>query len=250
MAAGKAIYGTRAVSEALRTPDRVNRVFFAKESRAREAKALLDAVRQSGIRFDFVPQAKLNELANSREHQGVVAVMSPVSYASLDDCIAACGQRALFLALDQVQHPKNLGLLIRTAYGAGAAGILVPTRGSALLDDEVVRSSAGTAFHLPVIQCANLSQTLRTLKDCGFWIYGLEAQGATSVFEADWPPRLVFVLGNETKGIRPGVRKNCDAFVGIPLAHGLDSLNVSIAAGIALFQAAHAIAAKESGANG
>jgi 23S rRNA (guanosine2251-2'-O)-methyltransferase len=234
----KIIHGVNAVSEALRSQGRVNRVYIAKESRAHGVKALIDEAKRSKVRFDFVPQAKLNELAGTQEHQGVVAAISPVAYTPLETCLAECPVKSTLLVLDQIQHPKNLGLLIRTAVGAGACGVLVTSRGGALLDEDVLRSSAGTVFHIPIVQCGNLTQTLRTLKEAGFWVYAMDAAGGQSVFDVQWADRCALVLGNESEGLRPGVRKAADVSVTIPLAREIDSLNVAIAAGVVLFQVA------------
>ncbi len=236
--AGKTIYGANAVKEALQAGGRVNRLYLAKESRVREAEGLIQLAREQRIPFDFVPQAKLNTLCGAREHQGVAATVSPVAYAELDACLEQCGEKAMLLALDQVQHPKNLGLLVRTAAGSGASGVLVPARGAALLDESVVRASAGTVFRVPIVNCPNMARALHTLRDAGFWVYGLDGSGEETVFDLPWADRSVLVLGNETGGLRPGVRKACDALVRIPLAGGLDSLNVAVAGGVALFQAA------------
>jgi 23S rRNA (guanosine2251-2'-O)-methyltransferase len=232
------VSGTKAVAEALRSRGRVNRLYLAKESRVHGADALVEAARQQGVPFQFAPQAKLNELAGTREHQGVVAKVSPVAYTPLEECLASTGPKAALLALDQIQHPKNLGLMLRTALGAGASGVLLASRGGALLDESVVRASAGAVFHIPVVNCRNLAQALGKVKKAGFWVYGLDARGDESVFEVPWPARCALVVGNETSGIRPGVRKVCDALVRIPLAKNLESLNVAVAAGVALFQAA------------
>lgn len=238
MSSTKVIHGVNAVTEALRSAGRVNRVYIAKESRAHGVNALVSEAKRGKVRFDFVPQAKLNELAGTQEHQGVVAIISPVEYTTLADCLAQCGPKATLLVLDQIQHPKNLGMLIRTAAGAGAAGVLVTSRGGALLDEDVLRASAGTAFHVPIVQCGNVAQTLHVLKEAGFWVYAMDAAGGQSVFDTPWANRCALVLGNETEGLRPGVRKAADASVTIPLARELDSLNVAVAGAIALFQIA------------
>ncbi|MCC6145054.1 MAG: 23S rRNA (guanosine(2251)-2'-O)-methyltransferase RlmB [Candidatus Hydrogenedentes bacterium] len=235
--AGKIIYGLRPVQEALAAGGRVNRLYLAKEQRAREAQALVDLAREQGIPFDFVPQAKVNSLTGTQEHQGVAAAVSPVEYQSLESCLAGCGRHATLLVLDQVQHPRNVGILIRSAMGAGARGVLISARGGALIDEDILRYSAGAVFHVPVVPVKNMSQALRTLRDHDFWIYSLAA-GGRDLFEMDWPGRCALVAGNETKGTRPGVSKNCDETLGIPLANGLDSLNVAVAASVALFQIA------------
>lgn len=234
--AGHVIHGLNAVREVMASGRRINRLYFAKESRAKGFEELLDDARAKAIPFDFVPQAKLNQLTRSREHQGVAAAISPVEYTSLDACLTACPAQATLLVLDHVQHPKNLGLLIRTAVGAGAAGLLIAARGGALLDESVVRASAGAVFNIPIVSSSNLAQTMRRLKEADFWIYGLEAKASQDVFEVDWPERCALIVGNETTGLRPGLRKTCDALVAIPLEGKLDSLNVAVAAGVALFQ--------------
>ncbi|NIA15833.1 MAG: 23S rRNA (guanosine(2251)-2'-O)-methyltransferase RlmB [Nitrospiraceae bacterium] len=234
----KAVFGRNAVEEALRAHAEVNRLYLAKESRAPWADAILDEARERRIRFDFVPQAKLNEICGSHEHQGVVAIVSPVAYTTLEECLQRCGPQATLLALDRVQNPRNLGMMIRTALGAGVAAVLVPARGGALLDDDVTRASAGALFHVPIVKCGNLPQALRKCRDAGFWVYGLAGEGEMDVFAVDWPDRVVLVMGNETEGLRHGVAKTCDSLVRIPLAKGLRSLNVAVAAGISLFQIA------------
>lgn len=234
----KAIHGVNAVSEALRAQGRVNRIYFARESRAHGVQNLVAEAKKAKVRFDFVPQAKLNELAGTQEHQGVVVIVSPVAYTPLETCLEQCPLKATLLVLDQIQHPKNLGMLIRTAAAAGVSGVLLTSRGGALLDEDVLRSSAGTVFHIPVVQCANLAQALRVLKDAGFWVYAMDVTGGQSVFDVPWADRCALVLGNESDGLRPGVRKATDLSVTIPLARELDSLNVAVAAGIALFQVA------------
>lgn len=245
--AGDVVYGVNAVSEVLREPQRVNRVYFAKESRARPVAGLIDQTKKLGIPYDFIPQAKLNDLTDTREHQGVAAAVSPLEYATLDECLEACTGTARLLVLDQVQNPKNLGMLIRTAAGAGVSGVLIPMRGNALLDETVVRASAGTVFHVPVVTCANVSQTIQRLQNEGFWVYALDGSGTEDVFGVDWPERTALVVGNETDGIRPGVLKACDVRVRIPLDKGLDSLNVSVAAGVGLFLIAAQQRAKHGG---
>lgn len=234
--AGETIHGVNAVREALQAPGAINRILFAKESRVPACKALLEQAKALKVAVDFVPQAKLNTLAGTREHQGVVAQISPATYVELDALLAGCPPRATLLVLDRVQHPKNLGMIIRSAVGAGVAGIVLPSRGGALLDDAVVRASAGTVLRIPIATCANLGQALQKLREQDFWIYGLDAGGQVDAFRARWPERVALVAGNETEGMRPGVKKKCDEIVSIPLDNELDSLNVAVATAIVLFQ--------------
>lgn len=234
--AGEIIYGANAVREALQQPERINRILVAKESRVPACKALVDTAKQHKVLVDFVPQAKLNTLTGTREHQGIMAQISPLEYTELDALIEGCGTDATILVLDRVQHPKNLGMIIRSAVGAGVAGIVLASRGGALLDESVVRASAGTVLRVPIAACPNLSQALKKLRGADFWIYGLDAGGKCNAFTLSWPQRVVLVAGNESEGMRPGVQKNCDEIVSIPLANELDSLNVAVATSIVLFQ--------------
>jgi 23S rRNA (guanosine2251-2'-O)-methyltransferase len=236
--AGKIIYGVNAVREALLAGHSVNRVWLAKESRAHGYQQVIDEARAGKVPFQFVPQAKLNELTGTREHQGVAAAISPVAYMELAAFLEGLPARATVLVLDQVQHPKNVGLLVRTAAASGAAGVLMPVRGGALVDDTVLRASAGTALRLPLVAVNNVAQALRALRDAGFWSYALDARGAEDLFTVDWPARTALVVGNETAGVRPGVRKSCDGAAAIPMAEGIESLNAAVAAGVALFQVA------------
>jgi len=235
--ASEVVSGKNTVLEALQNPNIVQRLYLAKDTKAKGANEAVTLAREGRIPFDFVPQAKLNELAGTREHQGIAAKISPIAYTPLDACLAECPPQATLIALDQIQHPKNLGMIVRTAAAAGVSGVLVPARGGALPSAEVLRASAGTLFRVPIVKCPNLSQALRHVQEAGFWVYGLAADGPETVFDTRWPDRSVLVIGNETSGLRPGVRKACDALVGIPLAEGVDSLNAAVAAGIALFQA-------------
>lgn len=234
------IWGKRAVAEALAAGRPVNRVYFARQARGAEIEKIKGLARQRQVRFDFVEVGKLGGLAGTREHQDVVACMSPVEYAGLEDLLrrAEEGKTSTVVALDQVQHPGNLGMVIRTAAGAGAGGVLLPTRGGRMISGEVVRASAGAVFRVPIVASGNLGQDLERLKEHGFWVYGLEAAGETDLFDVEWPARRVLVAGNESKGLRPSIRKLADALVRIPLAGNLDSLNVAVATGVALFDIA------------
>jgi 23S rRNA (guanosine2251-2'-O)-methyltransferase len=127
-------------------------------------------------------------------------------------------------------------MAVRAAAAAGAAGVLLPTRGGRLVNAEVIQASAGTVFRIPLVATAHLVRDLGDLKERGFWIYALEAGAEESLYEIDWPARCVLVVGNETRGLRPSIRQAADAVVRIPLAAGVESLNVAVAAGVALFE--------------
>jgi 23S rRNA (guanosine2251-2'-O)-methyltransferase len=234
--AGQIVYGLHAVEEAILSGHRVNRVYLAGESHAKGCKRVLDKAKQLAIPVDSVPQAKLNEITGTQDHQGIAAAISPVEYAELGTVLSIASAASTIVVLDQIQHPKNLGMIIRIAAGAGAQAVVIPKRGSALIDDSVVRASAGTVFRIPIALVSNLGNTLRNLKDAGYWVYGLDAQGDATVMDVAWAEKCVLVVGNESTGLRSGTAKACDQLVSIPLENEVESLNAAVATGIALYQ--------------
>jgi 23S rRNA (guanosine2251-2'-O)-methyltransferase len=234
------VVGARAVEEALTQGHGVNRVVFARESQVRRHEAILEAAKSLGARIEYVPLAKLNQITKTSDHQGVAAFLTPAHYRPIQELIPEFADTALVLILDHVQHARNTGMLIRSAAGAGVAAVVLPQRGGALVDQTVIRASAGTALHVPLVTAPNLANTIRLLKKADFWIYGLDASAKQSVFTFQWPKRTALVVGNETKGLRPVIAKLCDDMLNIPLADGVESLNAAVAGSIALFQAARA----------
>jgi len=235
------IHGVRAVIEALASGRPISRVFLASDAKVPEVREILDGAKALHISVERVPLAKLNVLCASAEHQGIAARISPVEYAQLKPLLASCAKSSILIVLDQVHHPRNVGLIVRSALGAGAQGVVVPSKGGALVDDTVLHASAGAALRLPIAIVSNVAQALRTMKDEGFWIFGLDAEGSEDLFEAKWAKRTALVIGNETKGMRGPTRKECDVLARIPLAGGLESLNAAVAGSVALFEAAKAL---------
>ena len=217
------VYGRRAVREALRGRREVLEL-LATERAARE-----DWERKPKI----VPEKTLTELAGTRDHQGVVARVEPFRYA--DAWELAAGE-PLLVALDQVTDPRNLGAVIRSADGAGATGVVLPAHNSARVTPAVARSSAGAVEHLPVAVVTNLSRYLNEVKGPQLWVWAADSAG-TPMGEADLSGGLTLVFGAEGKGIRPLVRRACDGAVAIPLAGQVESLNVSVAAAVLLYEA-------------
>jgi 23S rRNA (guanosine2251-2'-O)-methyltransferase len=220
---GGFLWGLHEVAEALEAGHPVDRVYFSLEARGPLVERIKYLARQRRVRFDFVEVGVLGRLAGTRRHQEVVARASPVRYRSLQEVLATAPPVCTLLALDQVQYAGNLGLAIRTAAGAGATALLLPARGGALVNGAVMRASSGALFRLSLVCCANLARDLHLLKEVGFWIYGLEAGSGGDFFSVGWPPRRVLVAGNETRGLRPLIRKTCDSLVRIPLAGGMES---------------------------
>jgi 23S rRNA (guanosine2251-2'-O)-methyltransferase len=227
------VYGRRPVREVVRAGKREIRELLASE-RALAAEPWLREVR--GVRLHIRPESALTAEARTRDHQGVVAFCEPYRYA--DAYELAARNRPLLACLDQVTDPHNLGAVCRSAEGAGATGVVVPERSSARVTAAVCKASAGAVEHLPVAVVVNLARYLAEVKGGDLWAWAAAADAATTVWEADFGTGAVLVFGSEGRGVRPGVRRACDDAFSIPLAGRVESLNVSVAAGVALFEAA------------
>ncbi|MFN8223570.1 MAG: 23S rRNA (guanosine(2251)-2'-O)-methyltransferase RlmB [Gaiellales bacterium] len=229
-AARDLVYGRNAVREALRGRREVLELWVGER-----AAATLDWLGE-GPRPQVRKERQLTEAAGSSDHQGIVAWCSPYPYADVWELLAR--PAPLLCCLDQVTDPRNLGAVIRAAAGAGATGVVVPAHGSATVTPAVCRSSAGAVEQLPVAVVPNLARWLGEAKGPELWAYAAVADGETSLWETDFTGGTALVFGAEGKGVRPLVRKTCDATVSIPLAHGIESLNVSVAAAVVLYEAA------------
>jgi len=212
--ASQIIYGRRPVEEAERGRRAVRRVWRAPETSAEE----------------------LERLCGSPDHQGVVAEVDPYPYADPVGLLRREG--ALIVALDQVQDPRNLGAVCRSAEFAGAAGVVIPERRSAEVTAVACKASAGAVEHLEVARVRNLADWLGEAKQAGFWIWGADADAGGAPWDSDLSGPTVLVLGGEGKGIRPRVASVCDGLVALPRAGSVESLNVSAAAAALLFEAA------------
>jgi len=225
------VYGRRAVREALRGPREVLEVHASERALAAEAW-LREA---SGIRLQVRPERALTELAGSPDHQGVVARCEPFRYADADELAAR--ERPLLAVLDRVTDPRNLGAVCRSAEGAGADGVIVPEHATARVTPAVCRASAGAVEHLPVAVVPNVARWLQEVKRPDLWVWATDPAAPTPMWSADLRTGAALVFGSEGKGLRPLVRRACDEAVSIPLAGKVESLNVSVAAALLLFEA-------------
>jgi 23S rRNA (guanosine2251-2'-O)-methyltransferase len=180
-------------------------------------------------------ERELTEAAGSPDHQGVVAWCEPYAYA--DAWELASVERPLLCCLDQVTDPRNLGAVIRSAAGADATGVVLPAHGAAVVTPAVCRASAGAVEHLPVAVVPNLARYLGEVKGDRLWAFAASADGDSRLWDVDLTDGIALVFGAEGKGVRPLVRRTCDATLSIPLAGGVESLNVSVAAAVTLFEA-------------
>ena len=224
------VYGRRAVRELLR--GRRGCVELWATERAAKAEPWLY---EAPVRLQVKPERDLSEAATTREHQGIVAWAEPYPYA--DAYGLAAGDRPLIVALDQVSDPRNLGAVARSAEGAGASGIVVPAHGSARVTAAVCKASAGAVEHLPVAVVTNLARWLGAVKGADLWVYAAAGDAEQTMWQTDLSGGAVLVFGAEGKGLRPLVRKACDAAVSIPLLGRVESLNVSVAASLLLYEA-------------
>lgn len=224
------VYGRNAVRELYRGQRRALEVWVG--ARAAETLDWLD----EGPRPQVRKERELTEAAGSPDHQGVVAWCEPYRYA--DAWELASGPAPLLCCLDQVTDPRNLGAVIRAAAGAGASGVVMPEHGSARVAPAVCRSSAGTVEHLPVAIVPNLARYLADVKGPSLWAYAAAADAETSLWASDLTGGIALVLGAEGRGVRPLVRRMCDGAIRIPLEPGVESLNVSVAAAVVLYEAA------------
>ncbi len=223
------IYGRNAVREALRGRREVLELWASER-----AATSLDWLTE-GPRVHSRKERELTEAAGSPDHQGVVAWAQPYPYA--DAWELAVGEAPLLACLDQVTDPRNLGAVARSAAGAGATGVIVPAHGSATVTAAVCRASAGAVEHIPVAVVPNLARYLAEIKRADLWSYAAAADAPQSLWQTDLTGGIALVFGAEGKGVRPLVRKTCDGAVAIPLAAGVESLNVSVAAAVLLFEA-------------
>ncbi|MEX1358352.1 MAG: 23S rRNA (guanosine(2251)-2'-O)-methyltransferase RlmB [Gaiellaceae bacterium] len=227
------VYGRRPVRELLRGPRQVQELWVTE--RALAAEPWLKA--ESPVRVQVKLDRDLADAAGTRDHQGVLAYCEPYGYADAFALVA--GERPLIVCLDQVSDPHNLGAVCRAVDGAGASGVVLPSHGSARVTAAVCRASAGAVEHVKVAVVTNLARYLAEVKGPDLWVFAAAAEeGATPMWEADLAGGSALVLGAEGRGLRPLVRKTCDAAVSIPLAGRVESLNVSVAAAVLLYEAA------------
>jgi 23S rRNA (guanosine2251-2'-O)-methyltransferase len=225
------VYGRRPVREAIGGPREVLEV-WATERAVRAEPWLREP---AGPRVQVKAERELSEAAGTRDHQGVVAWCEPYRYAEAHELAAR--EAPLLACLDQVTDPRNLGAVIRSAEGAGATGVILPAHGSARVTPAVCRSSAGAVEHLPVAVVTNLARYLGEVKRADLWVFAAAGDAPQSMWDTDLSGGLAFVFGAEGKGLRPLVRRTCDAAVAIPLAGRVESLNVSVAAALLLYEA-------------
>lgn len=234
-------YGIHAVRVLLtRHPQRVRRVLLTGGREASRLAEIRSLAQRAGVQVADVDDALLAKLAEGERHQGVVAEVVAQAgdpETQLEEALEAAGAAPLLLVLDGVQDPHNLGACLRSADAAGVAAVIVPRDRAAGLTPVVRKVAAGAAETVPLVPVVNLARTLRELKERGVWLVGTDDTADKTLFEADLKGPLALVMGSEGEGMRRLTRECCDLLVSIPMAGAVESLNVSVAAGVALFEA-------------
>jgi 23S rRNA (guanosine2251-2'-O)-methyltransferase len=225
------VYGVNPVLELLRRGAPVGRLLLGPGPRRDEVAA---AARTRGIPTTGCDRRTLDQAAGGPHHQGVVVEAPPFRYAPLPTLLGP--DTRTLLVLDGVQDPRNLGAILRTARAAGVGGVVLPQDRSVGVTSVVALTAAGLLFDLPIARVPNLVRAMEAVKEAGFWLVGLTTRGGDDLTTFRAPPRPVLVVGGEGEGLRPLVERTCDFRVSIPMADGVESLNVAVAAGIAVFQ--------------
>jgi 23S rRNA (guanosine2251-2'-O)-methyltransferase len=238
------LYGLNPLLEALRAGDRIPpEIIIAEGARDERLRELIELAREKNVTVKRAPRASIDRVVGNTHHQGVMARIAAARYADAEELLASiAGQvgsdkEPLVVVLDGIEDPRNLGAILRTAECAGVHGVFVPERRAAGLTDLVAKASAGATEYVPTARTVNLSRLIAQLKERNLWVVGTAADASTSYTEWDWTRPSAVVLGGEGAGLHRLVRENCDLLVRIPVQGKIQSLNVSVAAGVVLYEA-------------
>jgi 23S rRNA (guanosine2251-2'-O)-methyltransferase len=237
----KKIIGRKPVLEAIRAGETIECIYIQQGQKGSAIDEIYKLSKSKSLKLKEVPAVKFAFLANDKNTQGVVAFGSEQKYYELDELVdqAKKSTAPLLLVLDNIQDPHNLGAIIRSAECAGVDGIIITKYKSSTLTDTVEKTSAGAVEYVKLCKVNNLDQTLKYLKEQGFWLFGSYLDGAVEYTTADYNMPAAIVVGNEEKGIRSLTAKDCDFLVKIPMKGNIQSLNVSVATGVLLFEVLH-----------
>ncbi len=228
--------GRNAVLELLKTDKNIEKLMLEKNPQG-SLKSIFAEARKRGVRVQFVDRKVLDKQSEECRHQGVIAFSSDFEYSSLDEIISSRGADGGFVVLcDGIEDVHNLGSIIRVAECAGADGVVIPANNSASVTEAVIRISAGAANHMKVAKVNSLNRAIDELKKNGFWLYALEADGK-DIYDADLKGNIAIVVGGEDSGVKRLTREKCDFTLSIPLKGKVNSLNASVALGIAAYEA-------------
>lgn len=233
------IYGRNAVMEAIQSGMTINKLFLSSGETSGSVKKIFALAKERGIVCQFADKNKLNDIAGTKNHQGVVLCTAAGSYCEIEDILQKArekGEAPFVILLDEIQDPHNFGAILRTADAVGAHGVIIPKRRSVQLTGVVAKTSAGASAHVPVARVPNLSAAIDTLKAAGLWIAGTDLNGTVPFYNADFKGPIGLVIGGEGTGMGELISKKCDFIVSIPMRGAVSSLNASVAAGVVLYE--------------
>jgi 23S rRNA (guanosine2251-2'-O)-methyltransferase len=231
------LYGTHSVLECLKSGSRpIERLHFLQGFASRPLQELIELAKEKKIPFKFEPRAVLDRKCNGMVHQGVVAICASQTFVDIEDLLENPGSKKLLVILDSIEDPRNFGAILRSCAAFGVDGVIVPKDHAAGLSATVAKTAEGGLEHLKIARVTNLTRGIEQLKEAGIWVLGVESGQEQDIEQIDLKVPLALVLGNEGKGIRRLVREHCDFLASIPAAGPIHSLNVSVAAGIALYE--------------
>jgi len=239
--------GFHAIEEALAAGRALDRIVVARGRHGERVEAVVQGAKSRGVPVRFEDRAQLDRLVGTSLHQGIAALAAAKPAIALEDLLRAKDGRGLLVLLDGIEDPHNLGAIVRTALAAGAQGVVIPERRAAGLSDTVERASAGALAHLPIARVKNLVRAMEEMKEAGYWLVGLDERAEKSYTEVDLKGPVGIVLGREGEGLHELTRKRCDFLVSLPTTGPVRSLNVSVAAGIMLFEAVRQRSKPEKG---
>ena len=228
--------GFHAIEEALAAGRALDRIVIARGRHGERVEAVVRLAKSRGVPVRFEDRQQVDRLAGTREHQGIAALVAAKPAVGLEDLLRAKNEHGLLVLLDGIEDPHNLGAIVRTSLAAGAQGVVIPERRAAGLSDTVERASAGALAHLPVARVTNLVRAMEEMKEAGYWLVGLDERAEKSYTEVDLTGPVGIVFGSEGEGLHELTRKRCDFLVSLPTTGPVRSLNVSVAAGVMLFE--------------
>ena len=233
------IEGRNSVIELLKAGKDINKLYIQKGERKGSILEIIKLAKQNKIIMSEIEKTKLDQMSETKNHQGVIAVVPPYEYADVDDILDAAKKKnedPFIIILDEIEDPHNLGSIIRTAECAGAHGIIIPKRRSALVNSTVVKTSAGATSYMKVARVNNLNETIEYLKEHNVWVYGTDMLGSSYYDEQDYKGGVAIVVGSEGEGMGRLIKEKCDFLIKIPMKGKINSLNASVSAAIVMYE--------------
>jgi 23S rRNA (guanosine2251-2'-O)-methyltransferase len=234
------IYGIHPVREALTSPSfRFQKILVSSRSPSPSLQSVIDLAQKRNVPLSYTGRETLDQMVKGGIHQNIIGLIEETAYADLEEILIRPkqeGMKALFLVLDGIQDPQNLGSLIRTGLGCGVHGMIIPKDRAVGITPVVVKASAGASAHLPVARVVNIATTVDRLKKEGIWVYGASGEAKDRLYDLDLTIDLAIIIGAEGKGIRPLVKKKCDRLFSIPMKGPVSSFNASVSGGMILYE--------------